>query len=691
MKRFVVRFSLLLAIVAAGVLGVTQAQRMFNVAEAKVTEAAGGEAPQVFDALREEEPTRLAANPFDDGTAAQPAEAVEGEFVAVDGQDMPASEAEQPAAFAPVADAQPLAAMPAAAAPVEPAEFTAPQTEVAESEPTLADTSEQAPLAVPQGRYAARQPTLEPAPGGELALEPTPQTEEPADAIPPAEEFDAVNEPTPAEEPAEDAFAADPQGAYGAATAPAAAVAATGRPGDTQLEGPQSPTITLHKIAPAEVQVGAPTKLQIVVRNTGTVAVEDVRLTDEVPEGTRLVQTHPRADQESTGGLVWALGNLSAGAEATVEVEVMPEREGELGSVARVSYTTSASVRTVATRPELAIDIDGPQEVMIDSQVTLTIKVTNTGTGAATGVVLVNNLPPGLRHPAGDALEYEVGSLKPGESKQMQLTLTAAQPGRIDNVVTAQGDGQLQAESTWSVDVVSPALKLALEGPSRRYLDKPAVYTVSVSNPGTAPAKQIELVTYLPKGLEFVEADNYGEFDPQTGAVHWLLEELPPHDAGQVTVTARPIEPGEHTLRATGTARQGLRDEAVQAVLVEGVAALQFEVVDVDDPIEVGGETTYEIHVVNQGSKAATNVRLVVDLPAELKPITAEGPVRNRVNGQQVVFEGLPQLAPKADTTFRVRANAIGEGDARIRVRVLSDDMQSPVTKEESTRVFSGE
>ena len=33
--------------------------------------------------------------------------------------------------------------------------------------------------------------------------------------------------------------------------------------------------------------------------------------------------------------------------------------------------------------------------------------------------------------------------------------------------------------------------------------------------------------------------------------------------------------------------------------------------------IEIGGETTYQIHVVNQGSKAASNVQIAAILPAQ--------------------------------------------------------------------------
>ena len=61
------------------------------------------------------------------------------------------------------------------------------------------------------------------------------------------------------------------------------------------------------------------------------------------------------------------------------------------------------------------------------------------------------------------------------------------------------------------------------------------------------------------------------------------------------------------------------------------------------------------------------------------------------LEGERVVFDGLAQLAPKADTTYRLRVKALKAGDLRTRIQLLTDDMQTPVTKEESTRVYADE
>ena len=86
-----------------------------------------------------------------------------------------------------------------------------------------------------------------------------------------------------------------------------------GVPGTKKLEGVQSPSLTIEKIAPTEIQVGKPATFEVVVTNTSQVTAYAVQLLDEVPRGTRLVSTTPRAEQSADGNVVWALGDLGAG------------------------------------------------------------------------------------------------------------------------------------------------------------------------------------------------------------------------------------------------------------------------------------------------------------------------------------------------------------------------------------------
>mgnify|MGYP002623137553 FL=1 len=723
MKRIVIRVSILATVVTVGFLTIAQAQRAFrqpdppanapaNVANEASLEPIATEAPPATEvapaATRVDEAATLRVEPVAyEAEAIRPPAATTGEVAPATApnpfrsESVPANDSFPTAeeALAGAGDAQEY--LPGTMAAAEQPPVGAPQASAHApegSQPQSADGSVP-PASFPGEPIPASQPagfeSPPPASNGFPAPGELPVAA-PAEMMPTPAGLPAANDFPPA------ATALAPtQPAVGTPVSPLGDAGlietgeGTGVPGPEEIEGAQIPAVSVEKIAPAEVQVGKPAVFEIVVSNSGQIAVEEVELRDEVPRGAQLLGTEPRASRGAGGELIWALATLQPGEERRVSVELLPIAEGEIGSVALVSFAAAASARTVATRPRLVLAVSGPDAAHVKDEVTLNIDVTNVGTGTATGVFLASNLPPTISHAAGSALEYEIGSLAPEESHQLQLTVGAAQAGLVQQVITAQGEGDVQAEAVWEAEIVAPALEVAIDGPRRRYLEKEARYTVSVNNPGTAAARDVELVAYLPAGLEFVEADNYGEYDPETGGVYWLLEELPAGQGGNVTVRALAVDAGAQALRVEGKSAEGLSHASSHEVLIEGVAAIHFQVADVEDPVETGGETTYEIRVVNQGSKGATNVQLAALVPPQMQLLAAEGPTRHNVEGaagqQRVVFEPLPQLAPRADTTYRVRVQAVQPGDSRLRVQLMTDDMQEPVTKEESTRIYASE
>ncbi|RMF92632.1 MAG: DUF11 domain-containing protein [Planctomycetota bacterium] len=256
-------------------------------------------------------------------------------------------------------------------------------------------------------------------------------------------------------------------------------------------------------------------------------------------------------------------------------------------------------------------------------------------------------------------------------------------------MLAARADGNLKVEDAQQFEILSPQLQVQIDGPAKRFLEREAAYTITIANPGTAPAQNVHLTAALPPGLKFVRANNAGSYDEATRTVHWMLAELPVRQQGQVELVVMPIEEGTQPLTASARADLGITAEEELAVNVEGIAAILFQVADTNDPVVLGGETTYEIRVRNQGTKAATNVQLLAVLPPELQPVAADGPTANHVNGNEIIFDKLSQLAPKAETTYRIRVKGVQPGDQRVRVQLLSDDIRVPVTKEESTQVYS--
>src|SRR5262249_5509682 len=103
-----------------------------------------------------------------------------------------------------------------------------------------------------------------------------------------------------------------------------------------------------------------------------------------------------------------------------------------------------------------------------------------------------------------------------------------------------------------------------------------------------------------------------------------------------------------------------------------------------------GKETTCEIRVLNAGSKAVTNLRILAVLPAGITPRRGDGPTRAQMAGQQVFFEPQPALAPLTQTVYRlyVKGERPTGSTARMRVLVSCDQLTVPQVRDESLWVY---
>ena len=310
----------------------------------------------------------------------------------------------------------------------------------------------------------------------------------------------------------------------------------------------------------AEITVGQPAKFKIVVRNVGPVDAHDVLIRDQVPHGTELINTSPPAGRAADGAILWQMGTIKSGSEVTVEMEVTPMVEGDIGSVATVSFQAAASARSLSTRPQLTLEHTGPGEVLVGNNVVFHIKISNPGTGVASNVSVQEDVPEGLRHTDGRELEYQVGTIRPGETRLLELTLKADKPGLVDNLLVARADSDIVVRDNCQVKVVSPMLQVGIDGPKRRYLERKATFQVQVANPGTATAHDVELVARLPRGLKFVDTNNAGQYSSVEHAIFWSLAELPAQEMGTVELTATPVAMGEQRILVESSAEMGLAD-----------------------------------------------------------------------------------------------------------------------------------
>jgi len=462
----------------------------------------------------------------------------------------------------------------------------------------------------------------------------------------------------------------------------------TGLPGISNLEGPQTPHLALQKVMPEEVVIDQPATLKTIIHNVGNSVAKNVTITDRVPQGTRLLSTSPEAVVSPDGELRWAVGNLDPNVQLAIDMKVLPIREGEIGSVAAVHYSGEASGRVIVTRPMLKLDVRAPSDISLGETAQIEITVSNPGTATVTNIVIEERVPEGLYNRDGRVMQNKaLTSLRPKEAKKLTLPLLCVGAGNLENHVIVTADSNLMVEEKTMIRASAPVLDLEIVGAKTRFLERRSDYRLVVANKGNASAQNVALELALPAAVQFISTNQSGVYEPSSHSVHWALEELPPQESGEIELIVMPTQKGEHSLRFIGTGENNLQAEAILPISIDGIPAITFEIVGDSNLVELGKDVVYEIRVANRGTRAAENVKVRVALAEGMTFIKAEGGRYQAGQGGVVQFE-TPQLGAKGENVYKLSARCQVEGDHRINVQVISDDLRLPITKEESTRVF---
>ncbi len=449
-------------------------------------------------------------------------------------------------------------------------------------------------------------------------------------------------------------------------------------------------SIAISKSAPSIVDCAAPAtqfSYDIRVSNPSSCAISNVMVSDPLPSGVSFVSSNPSTSGGSN--LSWNVGTIEAGGERMISVTVSAP-EGVYENCATVTagdLTDRACATTeVPGCAQIVLEKTCTPEVTVCEMIEHRLVVRNVGQSPATNVTVTDDLPDGLVAENGSrSLRFSAGTLAPGEAKQASFRVKAERTGRYTNRATASGDGGLSASAECSTVVTQPVLAVTKTGSDIRYIGRDAEYTITVRNAGDAPARDTVLTDTIPAETQFRSASDNGSFS--NGLVTWSLGTLEPGASRTVTVMVNARSAG--TARNTAKARAVCADaEASYAMEIKGIPAILLEVIDIEDPIEAGSDTTYVITVTNQGSAVGTNIRIVATVQAEATYKDAAGPVAASVSGRTVTFAPLPSLAPGAKATYRITITGNSEGDTRFGVSMTSDQTDSSVDETESTRIY---
>jgi len=444
--------------------------------------------------------------------------------------------------------------------------------------------------------------------------------------------------------------------------------------------------VRLDKVMPSQVAQNTPFDYEITVANLTDMLVTDVVVTENLDSNFKFTSASPGA-RAVENKLIWTMDKLEPRAKQIIKVTGSAGDTDCIKNCATITYTVPACASVQVVQPALRLVKTAPSEVLLCEPIPVKITVTNTGTGVASDVKIADTLPEGLMTSDGKrSVMLDAGTLASGQSKSFSMDLKASKTGSYVNKATAMASGGLKAEASTTTVVRQPVLAITKTGPDKLYLGRSAEYKITVTNKGDVAATDTVLEDSIPARVTAVKASNGGKTSGSN--VIWDIGTLAAGATRSVSVSYTPTVMGtaSNTVKATAECAEGV--SASVRTEVAGIAAVLLEVIDLEDPIEVGNTVTYQIVVTNQGSIADSDIKIVCTLEENEQYVSSTGATRGTLQGNTITFVPLPTLAAKAKATWQVTVKAVKAGDVRFTAVMDTDQLTRPVQETEATHIY---
>lgn len=445
--------------------------------------------------------------------------------------------------------------------------------------------------------------------------------------------------------------------------------------------------IQVDKTMPEEVRLNTLFSYTIKVTNLTETMLTEITIAETVSDNFEFKGSEPSAQTEGNK-LAWQIESLGPKASKTLRVSGIATASKSLEQSTAITHTIRDSAVVRVVEPTLELKKIAPAEALLCEPIAVEYVVTNTGTGTAQDVQVIDNLPAGMQTADGKGkVVLEAGTITAGESRRFAIKLRAVKTGAYVGKALATSASGLKAESeATTTNVRQPVLSITKSGPKRQYLGRSVAYEISVFNKGDGPAQNTIVEDIIPPGVTGIEATTGAQFSGSK--LVWELGTLEPNTSKKVRVSYTPTKEGELMGSATASAycAEPVTDSA--KTTITGIAAARLDVIDLDDPVEVGGTTTYLITVSNEGSAADGNVRIVCMLDDKLQYVSSAGATAGSLMGKTVSFAPLQTLEPKTKATWRVVVKGVQAGDVRFRVTMHTDQLALPIEEMEATHIY---
>jgi uncharacterized repeat protein (TIGR01451 family) len=289
-----------------------------------------------------------------------------------------------------------------------------------------------------------------------------------------------------------------------------------------------APSLTVKKEGPEKAVVGDLLTYRITVTNNGKVTIRDIEVKDllmrglvhedrEISRGTVDGRLMSQIDPKS-GERMWSIPSLAPGQSKVIDYRVKARDPGRVGSTVLVNapdVKKETGFDTEVLTANLTISATGPvgDKGTVGQAAAYRITVENKGSAELRNVTVRCVHPPDMRpvratnsgQPFRDSVQWVFRELKPGDVKDLNVSLVTSTPGtRTVQFFVKADKGAEQKTEVKTPFAGVPALSWDTDVPGTVVAGRNLTYRVTVSNTGTAPAKATKLSVDLPDNVDLV-------------------------------------------------------------------------------------------------------------------------------------------------------------------------------------------
>ena len=432
------------------------------------------------------------------------------------------------------------------------------------------------------------------------------------------------------------------------------------------------------------------------ITNFGPTSASGVKLASQVPAGMEVISySVSRGTCTNVGGTINCdIEALAMGGTEQLMVEVRTPRGGTYTNRVTVSAdqldtqpvnNLALQTTTIEPRVDLGVDmIASRTPALLEQPLIYIVALTNLGPDGATGVRLVEELPPGVllvsaapsqgscSNQSG-VVNCNLGAIAARGRASVLLTCRPTLLGPITNLVSVssdQPDNNSTNNVTQNLNTVDPVAELQIsmsDAPDPVALSQAITYSIFLTNRGPNVGSNIVVSDVLPPSLQFVSAQTtHGACTNDGNAVGCAIAEFAPGERAVVTIVATANNVGSVANTATVVGQpvdpNFLNNTATVGTLVVPAADISVTKGRDAELVWEGDLLRYSLVVSNHGPSTATGARLLDPLPpgVSLASLTATAGSCTLQGGAVVCNFG--ELAVGASVRVSVGARATISG-----------------------------